>query len=68
MLVTTCLIPILVLLFFVWLVKLILGVELPPLGMPRRSGEKSAEERFDIRLQFRQICGMLKKRTAWSGT
>lgn len=40
MLVTTCLIPILVLLFFVWLVKLILGVELPPLGMPRRSGEK----------------------------
>ena len=30
----------LVLLFFVWLVKLILGVELPPLGMPRRSGEK----------------------------
>ena len=40
MLVTTCLIPILVLLFFVWLVKLILGVELPPLGVPRRSGEK----------------------------
>ena len=40
MLVTTCLLPILVLLFFVWLVKLILGVELPPLGMPRRSGEK----------------------------
>ena len=40
MLVTTCLIPILVLLFFVWLVKLVLGVELPPLGMPRRSGEK----------------------------
>ena len=40
LLVTSCLIPILVLLFFVWLVKLILGVELPPLGMPRRSGEK----------------------------
>ena len=40
MLVTTCLIPILVLLLFVWLVKLILGVELPPLGVPRRSGEK----------------------------
>ena len=40
MLVTACVIPILVLLFFVWLVKLILGVELPPLGVPRRSGEK----------------------------
>lgn len=68
MLVTTCLIPILVLLLFVWLVKLILGVELPPLGVPRRSGEKIGGERPDIRLQFRQICGMLEKRTAWSGT
>ena len=31
MLVTSCLIPILVLLFFAWLVKLMLGIELPPL-------------------------------------
>lgn len=30
MLVTSCLIPILVLLFFAWLVKLMLGLELPP--------------------------------------
>ena len=31
MLVTSCLIPILVLLFFAWLVKLMLGIDLPPL-------------------------------------
>ena len=31
MLVTACLIPILVLLFFAWLVKLMLGIDLPPL-------------------------------------
>jgi len=31
MLVTSCLIPILVLLFFAWLVKLMLGINLPPL-------------------------------------
>lgn len=31
MLVTSCLIPILVLLFFAWLVKLMLGIDIPPL-------------------------------------
>lgn len=31
MLVTSCLIPILVLLFFVWLIKLMLGIDIPPL-------------------------------------
>ena len=31
MLVTSCLIPILVLLFFAWLIKLMLGIDLPPL-------------------------------------
>lgn len=36
MIVTSCVIPILVLLFFVWITKLILGVELPPLRREHR--------------------------------
>ena len=35
MLVTSCLIPVLVLVFFVWLLKLFLGVDLPPRACPR---------------------------------
>ena len=36
MIVTSCVIPILVLFFFVWVIKLILGVELPPLRREQR--------------------------------
>ena len=45
MLVTSCVIPILVLLFFVWLVKLVLGVNitLPQIGKKRRKREKEYE-------------------------
>ena len=39
MLVTSCLIPILVLLFFAWLVKLMLGIELPPLRVKLGDGK-----------------------------
>ena len=39
MLVTSCLIPILVLLFFVWLIKLMLGIELPPLRVKLGDGK-----------------------------
>ena len=39
MLVTSCLIPILVLLFFAWLVKLMLGIELPPLRVKLGNGK-----------------------------
>ena len=39
MLVTSCLIPILVLLFFAWLVKLMLGIELPPLRVKLGEGK-----------------------------
>ena len=40
MLVTSCLIPVLVLVFFVWFVKLLLGAQLPP---PRLSAPKAAD-------------------------
>ena len=36
-LVTSCLIPILVLLFFVWLVKFIWGIEIPAPRSPRET-------------------------------
>ncbi len=36
MIVTSCVIPILVLFFFVWVIKLILGVELPPIRREHR--------------------------------
>ena len=36
MIVTSCVIPILVLFFFVWVTKLILGVDLPPLRREHR--------------------------------
>ena len=39
MLVTSCLIPILVLLLFAWLVKLMLGIELPPLRVKLGDGK-----------------------------
>ena len=39
MLVTSCLIPILVLLFFAWLVKLMLGIEPPPLRVKLGDGK-----------------------------
>lgn len=39
MLVTSCLIPILVLLFFAWLVKLMLGIDLPPLRVKLGDGK-----------------------------
>lgn len=39
MLVTSCLIPILVLLFFAWLVKLMLGIALPPLRVKLGDGK-----------------------------
>ena len=39
MLVTSCLIPILVLLFFTWLVKLMLGIEPPPLRVKLGDGK-----------------------------
>ena len=39
MLVTSCLIPILMLLFFAWLVKLMLGIELPPLRVKLGDGK-----------------------------
>ena len=42
MLVTSCVIPILVLLFFVWLVKLVLGVNitLPQIGKKKKEGKR----------------------------
>ena len=39
MLVTSCLIPILVLLFFAWLVKLMFGIDLPPLRVKLGDGK-----------------------------
>ena len=39
MLVTSCLIPILVLLFFAWLIKLMLGIDLPPLRVKLGDGK-----------------------------
>ena len=39
MLVTSCLIPILVLLLFAWLVKLMLGIEPPPLRVKLGDGK-----------------------------
>ena len=69
MLVTTCLIPILVLLLFRVAGKTHFGRgSCRRFCAPAAPARKSAGERPDIRLQFRQICGMLEKRTAWSGT
>lgn len=45
MLVTSCLIPILVLLFFAWLVKLMLGIELPNLYSGRNRDRISSAEK-----------------------
>ena len=42
MLVTSCLIPVLVLVFFVWLVKLFLGVDLPAPRLPARAKSPAA--------------------------
>ena len=67
MLVTTCLIPILVLLFFV-AGKTHFGRGAAAAGDAPPLRRENRRRRSDIRLQFRQICGMLEKRTAWSGT
>ncbi|MBQ8075281.1 MAG: hypothetical protein IJ237_04770 [Oscillospiraceae bacterium] len=45
MLVTSCLIPILVMLFFIWIVKILIGSDVPML--PRRAPEPRREERQD---------------------
>ena len=45
MLVTSCLIPILVMLFFIWIVKILIGSDVPML--PRRAPEPGREERQD---------------------
>ena len=45
MLMTSCLIPILVMLFFIWIVKILIGSDVPML--PRRAPEPRREERQD---------------------
>ena len=44
LLVTSCLIPILVLLFFVWIVKLALGIRPGAFGGPRAAAAPSRDE------------------------
>ena len=43
MIITSCVIPILVLVFFVWLVKLALGLDLGSPALPKKSGKGSQE-------------------------